>query len=689
MNRFILDRRFWVLPLLAWTLVIAASFAWNWRELDARATDLAQERALFVFRMVESVRLWNARHGGVYAPVTADSPPNPYLDTPEREITTPSGRLLTKVNPAYMTRQLTAIVDELAEIQVRLTSLKPLNPANAPDAWEAEALRALEDGAPHVAVRLGAGADERFRYMGPLRVQQPCMQCHAHQGYAIGDLRGGIAVNFPMAPLLGTQALQKRNIWLIHLAVWLLLSGLTLYALQRFRGQMQDLHAAKAQQDALVDQRTAELQHEVADRIQAEAYLRLFIESSGEGILGIDAEGRCTLVNAEALRMLGYTTADELIGRPIHTLIHHSTADGTPIPAERCRLLATIARGTSLHADDDVFWRRDDSHFPVEYRSHPLLAGEDIIGAVITFTDVSERKASEAQLRKLSLAVEHSPASAIITDVDGRIEYVNQRFTEITGYTSEEVVGKNPRLWQSGQTSPKTYQRLWNAIKSGETWYGEMLNKRKDGHLFWEESRISPIRDESGRITHFVAVKQDITERKEHEQHIWHQANFDGLTGLPNRELFRARLEQALSDADELGHLVALLYVDLDGFKDINDRHGHEAGDRVLHQVAERLTATVRESDTVARLGGDEFAVILHHIPKPHAAERVASKILDQLSAEFDVNDARVRVSASVGIALYPEHAGTSEQLLNRADEAMYLAKQGGRNTYRFHLPTN
>lgn len=685
MSKVVLQYRYWPLPILIWTLVVLASFLWNQGEMERKAFQLANDRAQFVFKMVESVRLWNARHGGVYAPIDDYTQPNPYLEVPEREISTPSGRPLTMINPAYMTRQLTDVVAELSQLRLHLTSLKPLNPYNAPDGWERAQLERFEHGVGEVSELVGRGDEAVFRFIAPLRVQQPCLKCHLHQGYKLGDIRGGVSVSFAAAPLLAPEAVQLRNIALTHLAVWLLLSGLTLFALSRFRRQMLALETAKAQTEVLVERRTAELRAEVEERQQAEAQLRLFIESSGEGIIGMNLLGSCTLVNPEALRLLGLARPEQLLGRPVHDLIHHSYADGRSHPLSECALHTTLRDGSVVHDDSDVFWRADGSHFPVEYRSHPLYNDGRLLGAVVTFSDITARKEAEALLRKLSSAVEHSPASAIITDSEGNIEYVNPRFVEMTGYRPDEVLGQNPRLWQSGLTPLKTYQRMWATIKGGEVWHGEVLNKAKDGHLFWESARISPIKNEAGQITHFVAVKEDITERKAHEEAIWRQAHYDGLTGLPNRDLFATRLEQALNQADLSAGEVGLLYIDLDGFKQVNDTLGHAVGDELLRQVARRLLGCVRDSDTVARLGGDEFAMVLARVHGSEGAQVVAQKVLQVLGEPFQLQEQEAGLSASVGIVRYPPDGATPDELLRRADEAMYRAKASGRNAFRFY----
>ncbi|WP_415036161.1 diguanylate cyclase domain-containing protein [Azonexus sp.] len=683
MQRILLRYRYWPVPVVVWTMLVVASWLWNQALVEHKLMHLAQDRAEFVFKMVETARLWNARHGGVYAAIDERTPPNPYLKVPEREITTPSGVELTMVNPAYMTRQLIEVVAERTDLRLHLTSLKPLNPKNQADAWEAVQLEKFTRGAGEVLETVREEGGERFRFMAPLKVEEPCMKCHRHQGYQIGDIRGGLSVSFPAPPLRAQEAVQLRRIGMMHLIVWALVSALILFGLVRFRRHLFELETAKAQTELLVQERTAELREQVLERQQAEAQLRLFIESSGEGILGMDLRGRCTLANPEAVRLLR-AQPEQLLGKDLPALIHARHSDGTPHSAQSCALHRTLQDGQAVHDDSDVFWRMDGTSIPVEYRSHPLYADGYLLGAVVTFSDISQRRAAEATLRKLSSAIEHSPAAAVITDRQGLIEYVNPRFSEMTGFDAADVLGQNPRIWQSGLTPLKTYQRLWATINAGELWEGEWQNKTRQGQVFWARARISPIRSEDGEITHFVLLMEDISAHKAQEETIWHQANYDSLTGLPNRTLFAQRLNQALTQAERNNAQSGLFYIDLDGFKAVNDNLGHAAGDLLLQEVARRLLACVRDSDTVARLGGDEFAVILSQVSGRGGAVHVAQNILRSLQVAFLLGEDAAHVSASIGIAFYPEHAATADALMRAADAAMYAVKAAGKGDYRF-----
>ncbi|MCW8884077.1 MAG: EAL domain-containing protein [Motiliproteus sp.] len=291
---------------------------------------------------------------------------------------------------------------------------------------------------------------------------------------------------------------------------------------------------------------------------------------------------------------------------------------------------------------------------------------------------------AEGKVRMLSQAVEQSPVSVIITDLDGNIEYVNQNFQVVTGYSDTEVIGENTRILRSGNTHPRIYREMWQTIIAGLAWEGEFQNSRKDGSVLWERVHIAPVIDDRGETHHFMAIKTDITESKQQQEQITYQAHFDALTGLPNRFLSLDRLSQLLSETKRRENYAAVLFVDLDGFKKINDSLGHEAGDKILMQTSERLLSGLREEDTVGRLGGDEFLVLLGDINDPLQARRVAEGIIDKFQFPFHQQGRELMVTASIGIAIYPDDGSTPAQLLAHADIAMYESKKAGRNTYHF-----
>lgn len=677
MRRLILDRRFWLIPLAIWAAVAAASLSWNYRTISEHADGLATSRGRFVFEMVETVRLWNARHGGVYVFPDSRTEPNPYLAKMdvERDLELPDGRRLTLVNPAYMTRQIGSVLAEAGSTLLRITSLKPINPDNAASPWEAQALTAFEGGLREHLEQATEGGRGVFRYIAPLVTEKACLKCHESQGYQVGDIRGGVSVTFPSSDILHPASEQIRLTVATHVVVWLALSALTLFALFHFRRQMVSLELAKAEQDMLVELRTRELNKEVQERQRAESQLRLLLESSGEGIFGVDRDGRFTFCNPIGLQLLGYRSLESIRGESAFAILQCEHG--------RCALRQVLDGNGAVHSEDERFRRADGVTIPVSYRVHPLLRDGGIAGAVVTFSDITERKRNEAELRKLSNAVDMSPESVVITDAEGRIEYVNPRFEAVTGYRADEVIGKTPALLQSGRTPVETYQELWRAIRGGSQWSGELLNRKRNGELFWEDETIYPILDESGEVTHFVAIKEDVTERKRMEERIWRQANYDALTDLPNRRLFFDRLEQVLLRARRDGTEFALMYLDLDRFKPINDTLGHEAGDQLLRQSAQRIRDCLRESDTAARIGGDEFTVLLPGADDA-GAEEVARKLRQRMAEPFRVAGEEVSVGISVGVVRYPRDGESSDLLLKHADAAMYAAKRNGDIGYLF-----
>ena len=306
--------------------------------------------------------------------------------------------------------------------------------------------------------------------------------------------------------------------------------------------------------------------------------------------------------------------------------------------------------------------------------------------------DISKRKRAEAQLRKLSLAVEQSPVSIIITNLQAEIEYVNETFVQKSGFNRLEIIGQNPRVLQSGKTPKQTFVALWSALSQGLVWKGEMYNQHKNGSEIIEQCIVTPIRQADGSISHYVAVKEDITEKKAAEDRFNTLAFYDPLTGLANRRQLLVQLQQTLESGTRKNQTGALLLIDLDNFKMLNDTLGHDIGDLLLQQVAQRLITCVHDTDTVARLGGDEFLLLLEnlsHEPEEAAAQAKAcgEKILAVLAQPYQLADQPHRSTPSIGITLFNHQQQEVDTLLRQAELAMYKAKGGGRNTLRFFDP--
>jgi diguanylate cyclase (GGDEF)-like protein/PAS domain S-box-containing protein len=291
----------------------------------------------------------------------------------------------------------------------------------------------------------------------------------------------------------------------------------------------------------------------------------------------------------------------------------------------------------------------------------------------------------ESELRILSHAINQSASSIVITNKDGEIEYVNPACIGKTGYSKEELVGENPRLLRSGKANPSEYKLLWEKLAAGETWRGEFHNRKKNGELFWEIGSIAPVKQKNGVITHYVAMKEDITALKMAEKRILHMANHDVLTGLPTRRLAMDRLVNSLALAKRYNTIVAVLYVDLDGFKAVNDTLNHEGGDHILKEASNRISACIRDVDTVSRVGGDEFMVILTNMPDKNSIVLIAEKLVKTISAPYQFEDVdNITIGASIGIALYPDNGYKPLELVNLADLSMYKVKRKGKNNYAF-----
>ena len=303
----------------------------------------------------------------------------------------------------------------------------------------------------------------------------------------------------------------------------------------------------------------------------------------------------------------------------------------------------------------------------------------------VIFTDITTRKIAESEMRKLSSALEQTADSVIISDRQGIIEYVNFGFEKTTGYGRDEAVGQKPSLLNSGKQGAGFYKKLWGTILAGEVFSEVFVNRRKDGSLYYEEKTITPLKDAAGQVTHFIATGKDVTERMQTQERLQHMAQHDALTELPNRLLFMDRLKQALARARWHERLVAVLFVDLDRFKTINDTLGHEVGDKLLQALAGRLTASVREGDTVARFGGDEFAMLLDDVASEKDIGAVAQKVIEMLAPPFEIDGQSLYITASIGVSLYPNDGEDSTTLLKNADIAMYRAKDLGKNTYQFY----
>lgn len=297
--------------------------------------------------------------------------------------------------------------------------------------------------------------------------------------------------------------------------------------------------------------------------------------------------------------------------------------------------------------------------------------------AVVTLARDRER------LERAASVFHHAREGIVIADPRGHIIDANETFTRITGYERHEVIGKNPRIFKSGHQSPEFYRTMWQAIVAQGHWTGEILNRRKTGEIYAELLTISAVRDRHGKVQSYIALFSDITPMREHQRELERIAHFDPLTSLPNRVLLADRLQQALSHGQRQHQGVAVVFLDLDGFKAVNDHHGHDAGDALLVEVCQRMKLALRGEDTLARVGGDEFVAVLAGMNDVADCEALLERMLGAAAAPVLFDGKSLQVSASIGVALYPQDGEHADQLLRHADQAMYAAKQAGKNHYR------
>ncbi len=317
------------------------------------------------------------------------------------------------------------------------------------------------------------------------------------------------------------------------------------------------------------------------------------------------------------------------------------------------------------------------------YRSPILDEQGKVLGITGYVRDITVRKKSEEQLRLTAKIFENSHDSIIITDTNGTIISVNPAFARITGYSAEEVIGKNPRILNSGKQSKEFYADMWGDLVRNGYWNGEVWNRRKDGASYAGRLSISALRDETGRVTHYVGATSDITEFKLAQDRVRHLAYYDQLTGLPNGSLMRDRVNQLISSAQRDRREFALIFIDLDNFKNVNDSLGHHVGDLLLQTLAGRIRGAVREVDTVARMGGDEFVVVLPDVGA-EGAQQVARKIIGQVTNTFGIGAHRITMTTSAGIGMFPRDGADIESILKNAELALYRAKSKGKNDYAF-----
>lgn len=407
--------------------------------------------------------------------------------------------------------------------------------------------------------------------------------------------------------------------------------------------------------------------------------LTLAVEQSPVAIVMTDSEGLITYANPSFFETSGYSS-DEVLGKNPRLL-----QSGETEQEDYVELWESITHGETWTGELKNR-RKDGSVYWDKTVISPVSSSDGKVTHYISVKeDVTEYKKTEERMRVATTVFDAASEAIMVTDLDGVITMVNPAFYEITGYRPEEVLGQSPKVLNSGHHDEAFYQQMFADLKENDRWEGEIWNRRKSGEVYPQWQTIAMVRDEDGEPLEFIALFSDITKRKEKEDEMRFRANYDALTCLPNRSLFSERLAQAINLASRDNKMLALLYLDLDGFKPVNDQYGHLAGDNVLQEVALRLKATIRESDCVARIGGDEFVLFLTGLDHKNDAAIVASKIIESVGNPIVIEGHVVSLGVSVGIALYPSQSQSPEKLVKFADLAMYQAKKAGKNCYRIY----
>jgi diguanylate cyclase (GGDEF)-like protein/PAS domain S-box-containing protein len=406
--------------------------------------------------------------------------------------------------------------------------------------------------------------------------------------------------------------------------------------------------------------------------------LSQIVEQSSVSIETTDINGVITYVNQNFIDVTGFDSS-EIVGKKPSMLKsgYHNVSLYDDLWASITAGKHWVGEFYNKRKNGETFWERANIY--------PLKNTKNEISSYVAIKeDITQLKEDEKQLRLASTVFQTATEAVMVTDSNNLIIAVNHAFTLITGYQETEVVGKNPALLSSGHHDIDFYKQMNNEITSTGKWQGEICNRRKNGEVYYEWLSITALKNQLGEIESYVSLFSDITKRKKAEDKIYHQANYDSLTGLANRNLFIDRFEQSIAVATRENNSVALLFIDLDGFKNVNDTFGHSKGDLLLKHSAKRIENAIRTSDSVARLSGDEFAVMLCGDNDVYSNEKVATKILAELSIPFQLTEKEAYVTASIGIAIFPDDGHSTEDLLAKADNAMYKAKEKGKNNVQF-----
>ena len=420
---------------------------------------------------------------------------------------------------------------------------------------------------------------------------------------------------------------------------------------------------------------------------ESEERYRAVINTLAEGLVVHGSDGRIIACNPSAREILNLSEEELLGAEPSKALSDAVDENGQPLPLERQPVIRTLRSGEScrdviigmkLHESERRTW--------IAINAQPFSQGDEQL-VVVSFRDITEWRRTRRELNLLAKVFQSSSEAILITDADRRVVALNQAFTRLTGYTGEDLIGKPSSVLRAGDHPPEFYEAVWEELEAHGHWRGETWNRSKDGHVYPVWLSFTALRDRQGKITHYISLSSDISERHARDEHQRFLATHDQLTGLANRALAYDRIEMEIHRSQRESRSFAVLFIDLDDFKPVNDRYGHRVGDLLLRKVAGRLHRRVRASDTVSRLGGDEFIIVLAAITHRQDAEEVAQELAERLAEPYRVEDRELTIAASIGVSVFPECGSDPEALIHAADLAMYDAK-GARGRVASAAPT-
>jgi diguanylate cyclase (GGDEF)-like protein/PAS domain S-box-containing protein len=428
---------------------------------------------------------------------------------------------------------------------------------------------------------------------------------------------------------------------------------------------------------------TKQLDVQMLEIQTAESRLQMQIDRMPIGLIVWDRDFRVRTWNPAATSIFGYTE-DDALGKHAYDLIVPKEVTKT-VDDVWSRLL--MGDMTAYSVNENI--TKDGHMITCEWTNTPLIGSDGISTTVLSMVqDITSRKQAEHRLQLAASVFSYAREGIMITDANANIIEVNDTFTHITGYNREEAIGKNPRILNSGLQGPEFYTSMWQTILKHNHWQGEIWNRCKGGEVYAALLTISAVRNTEGNTKNYVALFTDITPMKKYQQQLEQIAHYDVLTSLPNRVLLTDRLKHAIAQSQRHNQSLAVAYLDLDGFKAVNDGHGHDTGDKLLVKIVQRMKAVLREGDTLARIGGDEFVAVLENLDQLHDCEPILVRLLQSASEPVTIGGAVLQVSTSIGVTLYPQDGATeADQLLRHADQAMYQAKRTGKNRYyQFNL---